>query len=130
MLRLWPTDGREHLKQLTTDLPLWYKYIILYKKSQIFFSFILSFSRTGVSPVYSNKHQYCIFGRTYQHLTNKRTPCPKDNRFKRRTGRIKRPARPHPTTWTNQPRMGGMERTEHNHYGWIQGGLIKRLLII
>jgi len=36
MLRIWLTDGREHLKQLTTGLPLRYKYIILYKKTKHF----------------------------------------------------------------------------------------------
>jgi len=36
MLRLWPTDGREHLKQPTTDLPLYKQNIILFKKSQAF----------------------------------------------------------------------------------------------
>lgn len=43
MLRLWPTDGREHLKQLTTDLPLQYKYITFFKKSQRYFKTLKSY---------------------------------------------------------------------------------------
>jgi hypothetical protein len=86
MLKLWPTDGREHLKQLTTDLPLWYKYIILYIKNQ-------AFQNSKIFP-----------------------SCPENNCSKSRTRRIQRPASPRSTTRDNQLRMEGMERAGDNIY--------------
>jgi len=62
----------------------------------------------------NNKYQLRITGRTYQHLANKRTSRPENNRLKRRAGRIQRTIRPYPTTRINQPRMGGMGRTGNN----------------
>jgi len=93
-------------------------FLISLSKTEVYFSFFYN----SISPALQKSEDKTINintaspGRTYHHLTNKRTPCPENNPFKSRPGRIQRPARPHPTTRNNQPRMGGMEGTGDNNY--------------